>query len=302
MEKNIFTIKTITDLHDLFGLPKPKHPLISVVRHSDLVVDLNYKDQRISLDMYLISLKGSQEAVLKYGRNKYDFQEGSMVFMAPNQVFSFSETEFSQTKNEWTILVHQDFIHSSGLSQAIQHYQFFNYEANEALHLSDAEKTSLTEIVHKIEKEYHQNIDKHTDDIMSINLESLLKYCQRFYDRQFITRRNLNKGILVEFEQYLNAYFQNELLIKGIPSVGQCGAALHLSAYYLSDVLKAETGKSTKEHIDLYLVNKAKGLLLQSQESISGIAYALGFEYPNHFSKLFKAKTGLSPSEYRNYN
>jgi len=302
MENHVIHIKTISELHQICSLSKPKHPLVSVVRHSDMLIDTSFADQRVSMDMYMISLKGNHDGVLKYGRNKYDFQEASLVFIAPNQVFSSSTTDFSQTQDEWTIFVHSDFIYNTGLQPSIQQYPFFHYEATEALHLSDTEKKALTDIVHKIEVEYNQHIDPHTDEIIAINLESLLKYCQRYYGRQFITRKSINSGILIQFENYLNAHFSSDLNAKGIPTVTQCGEALHLSPYYLSDLLKAETGKSAKEHIDLHLVAKAKHLLLQSKGSISEIAYELGFEYPNHFSKIFKSKTGFSPSEFRNYN
>lgn len=302
MQKPVQHIKTISELHQLFGLSKPKHPLVSVVRHSDFHIDVEFTDQRFSLEMYLISLKGKQEATLKYGRNNYDFQEGSMVFIAPNQVFASSSTDFSETHDEWTIVIHSDFIQNLGLQNSLMQYRFFNYEENEALHLSDIEKLSLTDIIHKIETEYHQRIDKHTDEIIAINVESLLKYCQRYYERQFFTRKNANKGVLVQFENFLNRYFQNDITEKGIPSVTQCGEAMNLSPYYLSDLLKAETGKSAKEHIDLVLINRAKNRLLQSNVSISEIAYELGFDYPNHFSKLFKSKTGMSPKEFRTLN
>lgn len=299
MQCPVIHIKTISELHHLFGLSKPKHPLVSVIRHADLVIDNTFVDQRFSLDMYMISLKGSQQAVLKYGRNKYDFQEGSLVFMAPNQVLSSNTADFAHSAEEWIILVHMDFVHNLGLYQTIQHYPFFNYEETEALHVSDLEKKALTDSVRKIEVEYNQHIDQHTNEIIAINIASLLKYCQRYYHRQFITRKSINKGVLVQFENYLNGYFTQQLSEKGIPTVTQCGEALHLSPYYLSDLLKAETGKGAKEHIDLYLVNKAKNLLLHSKSSISEIGYALGFEYPTHFSKLFKSKTGLSPSDFR---
>lgn len=299
MQSPVIHIKIISELHHLFGLSKPKHPLVSVIRHADLVIDNTFVDQRFSLDMYMISLKGSQQAVLKYGRNKYDFQEGSLVFMAPNQVLSSNTADFAHSAEEWIILVHMDFVHNLGLYQTIQHYPFFNYEETEALHVSDIEKKALTDSVRKIEVEYNQHIDQHTNEIIAINIASLLKYCQRYYHRQFITRKSINKGVLVQFENYLNGYFTQQLSEKGIPTVTQCGEALHLPPYYLSDLLKAETGKGAKEHIDLYLINKAKNLLLHSKSSISEIGYALGFEYPTHFSKLFKSKTGLSPSDFR---
>lgn len=302
MKPPVIQINSITRLHEMFGLPKPKHPLVSVVQHSKFNIDTVFTDQRFTLNMYFISFKGNQQAVLRYGRNKYDFKEGSMVFIAPNQVFSSSSTDFSETEEEWTIAIHTDFVHSMNLHQSISKYQFFNYEEYESLHLSDNEKQSLTGIIHKIEEEYNQRIDVYTDEIIAINIESLLKYCQRYYGRQFITRKNHNKGILVRFELFLEEYLTTESADNSLPSVAQCGEALHLSPYYLSDLLKAETGKSAKEHIDLAVMNKAKELLLQSSESISNIAYNLGFAYPNYFSKFFKTKTGVSPREFRSLN
>ena len=303
MNQEIIHVRTLSEVHDMFGLPKPKHPMVSVLRHSELKVDTSLPEQRFSVDMYMISLKGKQQkAELVYGRNSYDFQEGTMVFIGPNQIFSVNNADYSETMDEWSILVHKDFIAQSDLGSLMNNFHFFEYESNEALHVSDDEKKSLTEIVHKIEHEYNQNIDKHTNEIISINLESLLKYCQRYYDRQFITRKSINKDILIKFENYLKNYLKENLSEKGIPTVAQCGKALNMSDHYLSDLLKAETGKSAKEHIDLQLIDKAKNLLLQSGQSISEIAYELGFNYPNHFSKLFKSKTGLSPGEYRNMN
>lgn len=302
MSKKIIHVKTLSEVHRMFGLPGPKHPLVSVMRHSDMQVENTPEEHWFSTDMYMISLKGKQQAVVKYGRNQYDFQEGTMLFIAPNQVFSTIGADFSQTEDEWSILVHQDFVKQSHLGDLMHDFHFFNYESNEALHLSEDEKLSLTEIVRKIEKEYNQNIDKHTNEIISINLESLLKYCQRYYERQFITRKGLNNGILIRFENYLKECFRRDLAVEGIPTVARCGQALKMSDHYLSDLLKSETGKTAKEHIDLFLVERAKSLLLQSDQRISEIAYELGFNYPNHFSRLFKSQTGLSPSEYRNFN
>lgn len=299
MENQVIQIKTISELHQAFGLAKPKHPLVSVVRHSDLKLENDYTNQRFSFDMYMIMLKGNQEATLKYGRNKYDFQEGTMVFLSPNQIISTDSSDFSDTQEEWTILLHSDFIRQNNLFDLFKNTPFFSYDSHEALHLSDDEKSALTTIVQRIESEYHQSIDKHTDNIIASNLETLIKYCQRFYDRQFITRQYLNKDLLAKFENYLTEFFNTE---NRSPTVIECGEELHLSAYYLSDLLKSETGKTTKEHIDLHLTNKAKNLLINSEKSISEIAYELGFDYPNHFSKLFKSKTGLSPSEFRHLN
>lgn len=299
MENQVIHIKSISELHQSFGLSRPKHPLVSVVRHSDLKFEIDMVHQRFSFDMYMIMLKGNQEATLKYGRNKYDFQDGTMVFISPNQVISTDTSDFSNSQEEWTILLHSDFISQNNLFDLFNKTLFFSYDSHEALHLSDDEKMALTAIVLRIETEYYQNIDKHTDNIIAVNIETLIKYCQRFYDRQFITRQYLNKDLLTRFENYLSEFFNKE---NRIPTVIECGEALKLSAYYLSDLLKAETGKTTKEHIDLYLTNKAKNLLLNSEKSVSEIAYELGFDYPNHFSKLFKSKTGLSPSEFRHLN
>jgi AraC-like DNA-binding protein len=299
MENQVIQIKTISELHEAFGLSKPKHPLVSIVRHADMKLQNDFTNQRFCFDMFMIVLKGNQKATLKYGRNKYDFQEGTMVFLSPNQIISTDSTDFSDSQEEWTILLHSDFISKNNLYDLFDKTHFFSYDSHEALHLSDDEKMALSNIVQRIESEYHQNIDKHTDNIIAVNTETLIKYCQRFYDRQFITRQYINKDLLSKFENYLGEFFKK---VNRIPTVIECGEALNLSAYYLSDLLKVETGKTTKEHIDLHLINKAKNLLINSEKSVSEIAYELGFDYPNHFSKLFKSKIGLSPSEFRHLN
>lgn len=301
MSSNIIHIKNITRAHELLGLPKPKHPQVSVFRHKDLKNLNDLSEVRFTMDLYMISMKDQLSGEFKYGRQTYDFQEGTMVFIAPNQVFS-GTSDFDESSDDWMLLFDADFIHMSDLGKTIQNYHFFSYEANEALHLSEDEKIEITSLVAKIEKEYQQNIDKHTQEIILINLESILKYSQRFYDRQFITRKNFNKNYLSAFETFLKQRFDGNTLEKGIPTVVECGTALNMSAHYLSDLLKSETGKSAKEYIDLHLLNKAKTILQTTQQSISEVAYELGFDYPNHFSKFFKSKTGLSPSEFRNIN
>jgi len=299
MENPVIYINTISELHQAFGLSKPKYPLVSVVRHSDLKFETDIINQRFSFNMYMIMLKGNQEATLKYGRNKYDFQEGTMVFLSPNQIISTDTIDFSKSQEEWTILLNSDFININNLYDLLSKTHFFSYDSHEALHLSDDEKSALTTIVKRIESEYNQNIDMHTNNIIAVNIETIIKYFQRFYGRQFITRQYLNKDLFAKFENYLAKFFKNENLI---PTVIECGEALNLSAYYLSDLLKAKTGKTTKEYIDLHITNKAKNLLSNSEKSVSEIAYELGFDYPNHFSKLFKSKTGVSPSEFRSLN
>lgn len=299
---NIYHVKSIDEAHRMFQLPKPKHPLVSVFRHSDLVVPEGFTSQSFTTEMYMIGFKEKQTAVINYGRETYDFQEGTIIFLSPNQVFSFNLADFSKCEEEWTIVFHPDFIAKTTLGNEIENYHFFAYETNEALHISEDEKLALNDLISKIEKEYYQPIDKHTQEIICVNIETVLKYCQRFYARQFITRKTSNNSYIAKFEAYLKKYFAENLTDKGLPTVKQCAEALHLSPHYLSDLLKEETGKNTKEYIDLYVIKQAKIHLHNQALSISQVAYELGFDYPNHFSKFFKSKTGLSPTEYRNVN
>ena len=300
MTSKIIHIENVPQVHRIFGLPKEKNPLISVVRHSDIVVPEGMEEVSFSMSLYVVSFKGNQKAQLTYGRNSYDFQEGTIIFFAPGQVYSAVSADFSDCTDEWTILFHPDFLLTSNLGDQIDQYHFFTYEVNEALHISEDEKKSLNDFVVKIEKECNQNVDRYTQELIAINLESILKYCQRYYERQFITRRHFHQDYIIRFEKFLKDYFSHEVMDKGIPTVTQCGEAMNMSGHYLSDLLKAETGKSAKEYIDLQLVTKAKNLLINSRKSVSEVAYTLGFNYPNHFSKLFKSKTGYSPSIFRN--
>jgi AraC-like DNA-binding protein len=298
-----YHIKTISEVHSAFGLEKPLHPLITVIKKWPKT-DFDFSEVKISSDLYLLSMKGKINGTkFQYGRNSYDFQEGTLVFLAPNQVASFADSIEELDDSGWTIVFHPDLIRKSELGKTIKNYSFFSYEANEALHLSEKEKQSLFELVKKIELELNQNIDKHSQELIIQNLESILKYSNRYFDRQFYTRTNLNKDITTKFEQYLQKYFSSpELSEKGVPSIKQCGEALNMSGSYLSDLLRLETGKSAKDHINSRLIEKAKTALLNSNSSISEIAFTLGFEYPQHFSKLFKGKVGFSPTEYRNLN
>ncbi len=303
MKKEITAIKTVSQAHDLLGLKKPLHPLISVFQHSDPNLRTDFSDQTFSMNLYMIGLKDGELGTLKYGRNSYDYDSGTMVFLSPNQIFSPQNLQISKDSKGWTLLFHPDLIRKSELGKSISQYSFFSYESNEALQISEEEKEFITQLKKRIESEYLQNIDKYTQDLIIMNLESIIKYCKRYYSRQFYTRTNLNKDYIIKFERFLEYYFtSNELITKGIPSIKQCGEALNMSGHYLSDLLKNETGKSAKELIHLKLTEKAKNILLTTNLSINEVAYDLGFEYPNHFSKLFKVKTGMSPSEYRNLN
>lgn len=294
-------IQSISQLHQLMEIDKPVHPLISVVRHSK-DMKISFGNARFNSDLFFISLKENIKGSFKYGRNAYDFEEGTLLFVAPGQVLSSNE-EIEPDLGGWSIFFHPNLIQKSSLATTITDYHFFNYEIHEALHLSDKEKATLTECFLKIEEEINQNIDKHSQELIIHNIESILKYGLRYYDRQFAVRSNQNQDHISKFEAFLKNYFnQNQQIETGIPTVEICGKAMNMSGKYLSDLLKAETGKSLLEHIHLFIVEQAKSTLLNSNLSVSEISYSLGFDYPQHFSKLFKTKTGLSPSEYRYLN
>ncbi|MGH1339433.1 MAG: helix-turn-helix domain-containing protein [Aureispira sp.] len=299
--KKIVHINNITEVHQFLGLEKPKHPLISVIPFGKEQQSIAVNNFKYTFGLYQISLKGNCPFVItKYGRNSYDFQECSLIFTAPNQILEFNKDYQTDDTHCWTLIFHPDLIRKSELGKKIEHYSFFSYAANEALHLSNDERKTVTEITNKIEQEYNNNIDAHSQTLIISNLELLLHYCVRFYDRQFYTRTNLNQDIARDFEQLLKNYFKEEKQLDlGLPSVQYCAQSMNLSPRYLSDLLRKETGKSTQEHIHHYIIEKAKNRLLNSKESASEIAYALGFEYPQYFSKMFKKKTAMTPNEYR---
>ena len=300
---SIVQIDTISQIHDALGLDKPRHPLVTVIPIDERVTDFDYGDNTYVFGFYQVSLKGGICGEITYGRNTYDFQEGTMLFTKPGQALSFQKGEELPNTGGWTLLFHPDLIRRSELGKTINSYSFFSYETNEALHLSDQEKTSVTELVNKIEYEYGQNIDRHTQKLIVSNIELLLDYCTRYYDRQFYVRTNLNQDIVTRFEEVLRDYFESEKTLDlGLPTVKYCGEQLNMSSPYLSDLLKKETGRTAQQHIQNAIVERAKNLLLGSNEQISQIAYGLGFEYPQHFSKLFKTHTGMSPVEYRRVN
>ena len=299
--KEIIKLNTISETHHFLGLEKPKHPLISVLRFGEVLQNFEVDNIKYTLGLYQISLKDNCPfTIVNYGRSSYDYQEGTMVFTAPNQVLEFTQEAVAEVDEGWTLVFHPDLIRKSELGKKIENYSFFAYASNEALHLSDEERKTVTEIVEKIEKEFSNNIDTHSQTLIISNLELLLNYCARFYDRQFYTRTNPNQDIASKFEQLLKDYYKQEKqLALGIPSVQYCGEAMNMSPKYLSDLLRKETGQSTQDHIHQYIIEKAKNRLLNSNESVSEIAYALGFEYPQYFSKIFKKKTTMSPNEFR---
>ena len=298
-----FEINTISQAHQSVGLPAPKHPLVTVVRSADFKPTVDFRGVKVINNLYQISLKTLGCGNLMYGKNTYDYEEGTLVFTSPGQVTLF-DGEMPQSQENymgWTLAFHPDLIRKSNLSEKIYQYSFFDYEVNEALHVSLEERKTIEEILDKIVKEYSQNLDKHSQSLIISNIELLLDYCTRFYDRQFYTRTNLNVDFVSKFEKLLKSYYsQDKSLDLGLPTVQYIANKLNFSSNYLSDLLKKETGKTAQEHIHLFVINKAKNSLLNSGSSISEIGYSLGFEYPQHFSSLFKSKTGMSPSKYRN--
>jgi len=300
-----YYINSIGQAHQMLGLPKPKHPLVTVVRTREYQTVPDFKGGKVISNLYQVLYKWGGCGELNYGKNSYDYEEGTLVFMAPGQAIQFQE-DFEPGEEDlhgWTLSFHPDLIRKSDLGNNIDGYTFFNYDVSEALHLSEEEKTTIEELLEKIIKEYSLNLDRHSQHLIISNIQLLLDYCRRFYDRQFYTRTNLNSDVVSKFERLLKDYYQSEKVLQlGLPNVNYCGRELGLSPNYLSDLLKKETGKTAREHIHLFVIEKAKNSLLNSTDSVSEIGYALGFEYPQHFSALFKSKTGFSPREYRNLN
>lgn len=301
MSDSFLKIESISQLHELLGYEKPSHPLITVLDPQKLVAPDNIKDMRVVSNFYAVWLK-TTDCGIAYGRNHYDFEEGALVFTAPQQVVSVSG-EVAEDEAGWMLFFHPDLIRATDLGKKIGTYTFFSYETHEALHLSDTEKATILQCINNIKNEYEQRIDDHSQSVIVANIELLLNYCSRYYARQFNTRTTTNKDTLTRFEQALHHYFKSkELLEQGLPSVQYLAEQVHLSADYLSDLLKKETGRSAKDHINDFVVEQAKYLLLNSQDTISGVAYELGFNYPHYFSRLFKAKTGQTPKEFRSLN
>ena len=248
---------------------------------------------------YTISFKKFVQGELTYGRTKYDFANGTLFFISPRQVLQWDKSVVFEQKG-FSINFHEDFLKGTELAHQIKKYNFFSYSANEALHLSPKEEKQIESIVENIDMEYQNNHDEFSKDIIISQLSTLLKYANRFYERQFLNRKELSNDLLEQFNRQLEAYFDSgRLQEEGIPSIEQLAEQLSVSQRYLSDTLKKETGKTSTEHLQLYLIDEAKNILLNPQKSISEVAYELGFEYPTYFSRLFKKKEGISPTEYR---
>jgi len=299
--KQLRRIKTITEFHRVRGLPKPQHPLISLIDFASIRHSTDNNSISWVYDFYCISLKRDLNAKVIYGQQESDFDEGIMFFIAPGQVFRIEIGEGPiEQHSGWILLVHPDFLWNTPLAQKITQYEFFDYSVNEALFLSDKEETTIDGILQNMLQEYHSNIDKFSQDVVVAQLELLLTYADRYYHRQFITRKINNHQILGQLEDILTKYFNSDdLARKGLPTVQYIAESLNVSPGYLSSLLKVLTGQSTQQHIHDKLIEKAKGKLAATDLSVSEIAYELGFEHPQSFSRLFKIKTRLSPLEFR---
>jgi AraC-like DNA-binding protein len=296
-----YRFKTIAEYHRILNLPPPEHPLISLIDLASFTPPTLEGPVSVVFDFYSISLKRNVNAKFKYGQQNLDFDEGVLFFMSPGQVLGLEIVkEPVHVPSGWMILVHPDFLWNTALAKLIHKYEYFSYSVNEALYLSEKEENTITGIIKNIEQEYHNNIDKFSQDIIISQLEVLLNYSERFYNRQFITRKITNHKILDRLEDVLTTYFKSEdLTVKGLPTVQFIAEELNISPNYLSGMLKVLTGQTTQQHIQNKLIERAKERLSTTNLSVSEIAYELGIEHSQSFSRLFKTKTKLSPLEFR---
>ena len=293
--------KTLSAYLDYLELPRPEHPMFSVftAMEDGFLPCPKASSPPITNDCYSISFKKVVEGELNYGRTKYDFTDGVLFFIAPRQVLQWDSNTVMEQQG-FSINFHEDFLKGTELADQIKKYGFFSYSVNEALHLSPKEEKQLASIVENIDIEYRNNPDAFSKDIIIAHLSTLLKYANRFYERQFVNRKEMSTDLLEQLNQQLEESFNSgQLQGEGIPSIEKLADQLSVSQRYLSDTLKKETGKTSTEHLHLYLVDKAKDLLLKPHASVAEVAYTLGFEYPPYFSRLFKKKAGISPTEYR---
>jgi len=286
--------------YNAFNNHKTLHPLVSIV---DFSKAKKRTGSRMTFGLYCIFLKEVNCGDLKYGCNYYDYQEGTLVFISPGQVIDVENKVDYYQPMGYGLVFHPDLIKGTSLAKGLNEYSFFNYNTNEALHLSDKERKIVFDCFSKIEYELSQSIDKHSKKLIASNIELFLNYCERFYDRQFITRENVNRGILEKFEELLNEYFLSDKpQTIGVPTVSFCADKLHLSSNYFGDLIKKETGRSPQEYIQFKLIDIAKEKIFDSSKTINEVAFELGFKYPQHFSRFFKKMVGQSPNEYRGVN
>jgi AraC family transcriptional regulator, transcriptional activator of pobA len=294
--ENIRRFETVYD-YNVFNNNETLHPLVSVV---DLSKASPRQGSRMYFGFYTVFLKDVKCGDLVYGRNIYDYQEGTLVFLAPGQVAGMNSNGETYQPKGYALIFHADLLQGTHLGRHIQDYSFFGYQSNEALHLSERERKIILDCFAKIEYELEHAIDKHSKKLIVSNIELFLNYCIRFYDRQFITRNDAHKGILLRFENLLNEYFSTDKpQTIGLPSVAYCASELNLSAKYFGDLIKKETGKTAQDYIQSKVIDVAKERIFDENKTISEIAYDLGFKYPQHFTRLFKQRVGKSPNEYR---
>lgn len=301
--KDIIHLQSISDLHQLFHLNHSQHPLVAVLDFSKVNEQMD-QHTRITTDFYSVMFKNYCRNNIKYGRKTIDFQDGNLICIAPNRVIEIDhEIERKENMLGWGLFFHPDLFRATYLNDKMKGFGFFDYDVSEALHLSDKEKNILFECVCKISTELQENIDTHSQSIIVATIDTLLNYCSRFYGRQMITRSQSNRYIIAAIENILKDYMADgKIKEQGLPTVKYLAEQVHLSAGYMSDLLKKETGKNAQEHIHFHIIEQAKNHLLHSDKNINEIADLLGFEYPQYFNKLFKQKTGKTPMEYRNLN
>ncbi|HAK77970.1 MAG TPA: AraC family transcriptional regulator [Runella sp.] len=291
----ILNFQSISDLANALYIEKPKHPMVAVFRNNDVSPKSLVK--KLKTSFYMISYKTNLKGKMRYGQGFYDFEEGGMIFVAPNQVLSISED--ADICEGITLIFHSDFIQNYSLAKNIKQYGFFSYNINEALHLSEEEKKKIIQLFESISDELNTRIDEISQDLLVSYIEVLLNYCNRFYKRQFITRKSTNNDLLTAIEDYLEKYFEQTAINKGLPTVNEIAANLNVSVSYLSDMLRTKTGQNAQQHIHLKLIEKAKSYLSNQKLTVAEIAYQLGFEQPQSFNRLFKKKTDITPLEYR---
>lgn len=300
--ENIIQLDSIDTYNKLYGLPT-LHPLVAVIDLTKAKRIVNHL--KINYGVYALFLKNGVSCTLRYGRQYYDYQEGTIVSFAPGQLVGveMTESEEQATPEVYGLIFHPDLIHGTALGQKISRYTFFDYAQNEALHLSEQERGIIMDCLHKIEYELSYPVDKHSRDLLAVQIELILDYCLRFYDRQFCTRAKVNSDILTRFERLLNEYYVGkEAKQNGLPSVRYFADRVYLSPGYFGDLIKRETGRTAKEYIQRKIIELSKHKLLGSSQSISEVAYSLGFQYPQHFIRLFKREVGCTPGEFKEQN
>lgn len=299
MNSQLLNIETVSQYNDMLGV-ETLHPLVSVI---DLSTAKPMRHMRHTFSFYVVFLKDEKNCELIYGRQRYDYQKGSVICLAPGQVIGIEDTGEEFQPKGWALCFDPELIRGTPLGRNMSEYSFFSYEVNEALHLSEHERTLFVNCLEIIKMELGQPVDRLSKRLMAANIELLLNYCLRFYERQFTTRKSINRDILMRFESFLNQYFeQGKAMTDGLPSVNLCASELCLSAGYFGDLIKKETGKSAQTYIQQKVINIAKERILNPRYTITQVAYELGFQYPQHFTRLFKRVTGKTPNEYKSFS